>query len=91
MEQEKITVGFHYIDTWGNEYSQESVLDAANSDSELDIIGEQFDCFLSQCGYIRNGYTILTESLTDEEVEELEFHLHEYRAKKGKGNSEDSN
>lgn len=85
MEQSnKITIGFRYIDTWGNEYTAESTREVFFSlgDDELDTIGKQFNAFLSQAGYMRRNDHMLMEDLTQEEIWLLLDYLDKIRDRK---------
>ena len=88
----RIVIGFRYIDELGNEYSQETKCESFPDygHDNLDVMGEQLDAFLSQCGFIRKGH-ILMESLTEDEVTELTCHLEEYRAQKEEQLDENNN
>lgn len=88
----RIVIGFHYIDELGNEYSQETKCESFPDYGydNLDVMGEQLDAFLSQCGFIRKGY-ILMESLTEDEVTELTCYLAEYRTQKKEQLDENNN
>lgn len=77
----KIKIGFTYVDEFGNTWSSESQESLSDEFGSLDIIGRQFDTFLRQVGYIRNGDTVFMESVTDEEYEVLHTALENYRNK----------
>ena len=78
-----LTIGFRMSDEFGNEYSQDSTVDMAifsdAGDTELDVFGRQFNCFLRQCGYVRNNENIFMEDVTDEECVAISDFLEELR------------
>lgn len=91
-ENERITIGFKFIDTLGNEYSSSSSIELMEDYlSELDTIGVQFNAFLKQCGYYRRGDYMLMESLTDDEIDALERYLAEIRNDKEGESCNESN
>lgn len=73
MEEPRIKIGFALTDQLGNEYSATSNVEVFESlgESDLDVIGEQFNTFLRQIGYIRNRGCMLMEDLTEEEHDAL--------------------
>lgn len=83
QEDNKITIKFELTNEFGGHYIQESHFEVFSSlgDSELDCIGEQFNIFLKQVGYIRKNDYMLMEDLTEEEVEALSNYLNEIRVK----------
>lgn len=87
FESDKITIGFHYVDTFGNTYNSDTNVHVFfdMGESELDIIGRQLNAFLRQCGYYRSRDTILMEDLTEEEEDALVCYLDELRRKEGAG------
>ena len=89
FESNRITIGFHYVDTLGNTYDSSSTVEVFFDlgESELDVIGRQLNAFLKQSGYARNNDYILMEDLTEEEQDELIYRLDEYRS--GKDENED--
>lgn len=48
--------------------------------TELDVIGEQLNSFLSQMGYVRKGTTIFMESISEDEYGYLLDCLSDYRS-----------
>lgn len=92
MENERITIGFKLIDTLGNEYTSSSTVELMEDFiSEIDTIGVQFNAFLKQCGYYRQGDYMLMASLTDDEIDALERYLAEIRnEQKGEPNESDT-
>ena len=55
----------------------------------IEEIFSQFNIFLKQAGYVRPNDYILTDSLTEDEREELEYHLSEYRMNKNNTKEEE--
>lgn len=82
-ERDKIEIGFTFTDLYGNTYSSTSLVEPFYDlgDSDEMIIGEKLNCFLKQCGYLRNNDMIYMESVTEEEVQYLDDCLCEYREK----------
>lgn len=80
-ETNKITVSFHLVDQFGNTYDSSSTSEVFYDmgDDDLLVIGEKLNAFLAQCGYYRGGDTMLMESLTEDEFEEVIRCLSEYR------------
>lgn len=85
MEDEKITIKFELTDEVNNHYQAESTMTTASSlgYNALDVIGEQLNNFLRQCGYIRKNNNIFMEDITDEEYDALADYLNEIRFAKG--------
>ena len=81
-ESNKITIGFHYVDTMGNTYDSSSTVEVFYDmgDTELSVIGDQLNAFLRQCGYYRRRDTILMEDITDDEYDALMMTLDEMRS-----------
>lgn len=79
----KTTIGFFLTDEFGNKYSQESTVDPTRElgETDLDVIGEQLNIFLKQCGYYRANNYIFMEDVTGEELAELAYCLDEMRGK----------
>ena len=77
----KITIGFNFENEFGDKYSQSSTVEVFVDfgETDLSVIGEQFNCFLKQCGYIRNNDYILMQDVTEDELEALEDYLCELR------------
>lgn len=85
MEDERITIKFELTDEVNHHYQAESTMATASSlgYNALDIIGEQLNNFLRQCGYIRKNNNIFMEDITDEEYDALAGYLSEIRSEKG--------
>ena len=83
FESDRITIGFHYVDTHGNTYNSDTNVQVFYDlgESEMDVIGRQLNAFLRQCGYYRSRDTILMEDLTEEEADALICYLDELRRK----------
>lgn len=84
MAENKITIGFTLEDEFDNKYTQTSSLEIFPDlgETEVDVIGEQLNIFLKQCGYVRNNDNILMEDLTDDEYDALLDYLDELRKRK---------
>ena len=80
----KLTIGFHLVNEGGDKFSSESMLEVFTDlgDTELSVIGDQFNCFLKQCGYVRYNDHILMEDVTAEEHDALVDFLDELREEK---------
>ena len=80
-ESGKITIGFSFVDQFGNIYSNLSTVEVFYDldESELDVIGRQLDAFLKQCGYYRKNDNLLMESLSDDELDAVMSFLCNYR------------
>ena len=63
----------------GESYYSDSTVDICPGDTELDTIGDQFNAFLSQIGYVRENPCMFLEDVTDDELEALEQFLIDYR------------
>lgn len=80
----QITIGFTLEDRCGNVFSQSSAVEVFEDlgETELDVIGTQFNTFLKQCGYTRYNDNILMEDLSDEEYDAMVDYLCDLRADK---------
>lgn len=80
----KLTIGFHLENEFGDKFSHESSLEVFTDlgDTDLSVIGEQFNVFLKQCGYVRRNDNIFMEDITDEEYDALADYLEELREEK---------
>lgn len=79
----KISIGFSFTDVCGSNYSANTNVEIISDiESEIDVIGYQFNAFLAQCGYARNNQFMLMKDLTEEEVELLTVYLDEIRNKR---------
>lgn len=81
MENDKITIGFHYVDECRNEFKNESSVEVFYSlgDTTLSVIGTCMNNFLRQVGFYRHNDNILMEDLTDEEYDAVVDFLTQYR------------
>ncbi len=77
-------IGFHLVNEFNDRFSQESSVEVFHDlgETELDVIGKQFNIFLKQCGYVRYNDNIFMEDITDEEYEALADFLDELREEK---------
>lgn len=68
----KLTIGFHLVNEFNDRFSQESSVEVFSDlgETELDVIGKQFNIFL------------FMEDITDEEYEALSDFLDELREEK---------
>lgn len=80
----KLTIGSHLVNEFNDRFSQESSVEVFHDlgETELDVIGKQFNIFLKQCGYVRYNDNIFMEDITDEEYEALADFLDELREEK---------
>lgn len=81
-ETEIITIGFSLsTNAYDGKYILKSQIPIyyETGNTPLEEIFSQFNIFLKQAGYVRPNDYILTDSLTEDEREELEYHLSEYR------------
>ena len=83
-EAQKFRIKFELTDEFGNDYINESRVDICCEigEREIDVIGEQLNVFLKQCGYIRKNDLIFMEDITEEEYDALSEYLNELRNKK---------
>lgn len=81
MEDNKITIRFELTDEFKNHYAAESTAEVFESfgETKLDMIGDQLNIFLRQCGYIRKNDCIFMEDITEEEYDALTLYLNELR------------
>lgn len=84
MDNQKFRIKFELTDEFGNDYVNESRVDVCRvcRERELDVIGEQLNVFLKQCGYVRDNDYIFMEDITEEEYEALAVYLDELRSGK---------
>lgn len=89
-ESNRITIGFHYVDTMGNTYDSNSTVEVFFDlgENELDVIGRQLNVFLSQVGYPRMHDTVFMEDVDEGEYDELLCALDEIRNNKGEPNAD---
>ena len=87
MDEPKIKIGFSYEDGFGNTYGASSKVEVFESlgETELNVIGEQFNIFLKQIGFVRHNDNIFMEDLADDELELLSDYLDKLRSKSGNG------
>ncbi len=79
-----LTIGFHLVNEFNNSFSLKSSVEVFYDigETELDVIGKQFNIFLKQCGYARHNDNIFMEDITDEEYEALADFLGKLREEK---------
>ena len=84
MDNQKFRIKFELTDEFGNDYVNESRVDVCRvcGERELDVIVEQLNVFLKQCGYVRDNDYIFMEDITEEEYEALAVYLDELRSGK---------
>ena len=88
----KFRIRFELIDEFGNEYINDSKVSVCYEcgEKEIDVIGEQFNVFLKQCGYVRHNDYIFMEDITEEEYNALAIYLDELRKEKESDTNEQS-
>ncbi|MDO4562201.1 MAG: hypothetical protein Q4C12_00045 [Clostridia bacterium] len=76
-----ITTVFELADEFGNHYRSESTAEIVKSvgETKLDFMGEQFNIFLKQCGYVRKNDYIFMEDITEDEYIAISEFLSELR------------
>lgn len=79
--ENKVTVGFEYTNEFGDHYEAKSTFMPSSYEDrgELYDIGEEFNNFLRQMGFIRHNDYILMQDLTEEELEAVESFLSDLR------------
>lgn len=81
MEEEKITIGFHFTNAFGDQFdcsSSEHII--GEFETELEMIFRCFNNFLRQIGYNRKNDYIFTDSLTEDELYEVDCFVSDLRA-----------
>lgn len=86
-EDPRITIGFYFIDHFGNKFSACSTLETFEDigRDDLAVIGEQLNAFLKQMTYSRTRDYMLMEDLTEDELWYLTDCLNDLRATKDTG------
>ena len=81
MQNERITIGFLYIDPCGNKFKSLSEIEPFYDQGEDDIvtIGKQLNNFLRQAGFIRPNSYMFMEDLTEYEYDAIQDYLAELR------------
>lgn len=84
MDNNKFTIGFQLENEFGELFTQSSTVEVFRDlgDTDISVIGEQLNCFLKQCGYVRRNDNIFMEDVTDEEYDALADYLEELREDK---------
>lgn len=79
--EDKIRIRFELTDECGNNFVSESKVQVFTDlgETDIDVIGEQLNVFLKQCGYARKNDYILMKDLTEEEYYKLADYLEELR------------
>lgn len=77
-DEKKVTIGFEMIDKNGCRHSARSCIRYFD-EPILDDLGEQFNTFLKQVGYIRDNDYLFMESVTEDELNAISIFLHDYR------------
>ena len=77
------TIGFEYDDHQGGVYSAKSSWRTEENKYLLFDLGEQFNTFLKQIGFVRHNDYLLMEDLTEDEEIYLRGVLKKYRLWKG--------
>ena len=80
----KISIGFQLENELGELYTQGSTVEVFRDigDTDITVIGEQLNCFLRQCGYVRRNDYIFMEDVTDEEYDAIADYLEKLRGGK---------
>lgn len=91
MADNKLTIGFHCENEFGDKFSATSTSEVFTDlgESDVNFIGEQLNNFLRQCGYYRKHDLIFMEDITEEEYEALESYLDELRRNNDESNDEE--
>lgn len=81
MNDNMITVQFGLVDSNGYKYKAKSTFNVFTEcgDSVLYEIGEMFNTFLKQCGYVRQRDFLYMEDVSEEEIEAIDDFLRDYR------------
>ena len=84
--ENKIKIAFELTDELGNVFSSSSEMEVFSSLGEnvLDVIGEQLNVFLRQCGYYRPNSLLYMEDITEEEYDAIANYLATLRMSKEK-------
>lgn len=80
-EDPVVTIGFSYVDEYGNEFEQKSKVMVLEScgDTILEEMGDQLNSFLSQIGYIRTNNYMYMNDLTERELHLVERYVKKLR------------
>lgn len=82
--ENKVTIGFEYTNEFGDRYEAKSTFMPCEEDSELQYMGDTFNNFLRQMGFVRHNDYIFMEDLTEDEADALTEYLKKLR---GEANS----
>ncbi len=79
--ENKVTIGFEYTNEFGDHYEAKSTFMPSDYEDggELNDMGEAFNNFLRQMGFIRHNDYILMQDLTEDELEAVESFLSDLR------------
>lgn len=77
--ENKVTIGFEYTNEFGDHYEAKSTFMPCEEDSELKYMGDTFNNFLRQMGFVRHNDYILMKDLTEDEVSALTEYLKKLR------------
>ena len=82
--EDKLRIKFEMTDEAGNNYISETTTEVFTDigETDLSVLGQQFNIFLKQCGYVRKNDYIFMEDVTEEEYDALADYLQSIRSKK---------
>lgn len=77
----KVSVGFEYTNEFGDHYIAKSTFAPSSYEDggELYDMGNAFNNFLRQMGFIRHNDYMLMKDLTEDELEAVEYFLSDLR------------
>lgn len=81
-EKELVTIGFKYINQFGETFTAESTADLSydlEGGDELGTIGRQFNAFLSQIGFPREHGCMFLRDIDEDEYYAIDEFLDNYR------------
>lgn len=76
--ENKVTIKFSYTNEFGDHYSAKSAFTPIEEE-EINYLGDTFNNFLRQIGFIRRNDYMLMEDLTEDELEAVGDFLREFR------------
>jgi len=77
--ENKVTIGFEYTNEFGDHHEAKSTFTLSEEGGELQDMGNAFNNFLRQVGFIRRNDYMLMADLTEEELEAAESFLDDLR------------
>lgn len=86
-DAKRVTIGFELVDKNGYRYSARSSFKYFE-EPVINELGEMFNTFLKQAGYIRNNDYIFMEDVTEEERDAIADFLSDFRAAKERRENE---